>query len=145
MARLIFLALAILSLLVLVGPAIWNRFHLGLVPLPRAVIMAYDQTEHAMVVGLGERMDKNRQKTPAMMAHLLVGNNLIPIFGRHPPSSLFKKIRTSAAAKYQFAEDAASMVHPYQEDDRYVDLAIRRSDLRRRIKELIAMGTFTPD
>ena len=106
--------------------------------LREATIELYEQTKQTAGIRAIEGMSSfDRSKLLGFMAQKLVDES-VAVFGRYPPAKKQQQIPAYHAAVYQFNNEATEMFDIYEDANRYVDLEIMRSDLDRRIKEILA-------
>ena len=80
---------------------------------------------------------KDPAKIPGFIAQMLLTDSPgIRLYGRRRPLKVTERIPLEEASELQFSDDARALVDAYSDDQKYVGLAIRRSDLMRRISEL---------
>lgn len=123
---------------------VWRVNRDGLWPFHRLISMhdaaqyAYPKIKTRTDFKVIEHLNKNPDELPAIVAGFLIdrANSPIPIFGSRPPFKLIEAIPDDAANKFKFSDDARELIDRYDERNRYVNIAIRRRDLKRRINEL---------
>lgn len=109
-----------------------------LISLRRAAQIAYPRIRHRAELRVLEKMDKDRNDLPGTVAQFLLNQATFPItlYGTMPPMNVFEKIPAKDAKEFSIAGDARALIDQYNDTRRYINVAIKRSDLKRRIKEL---------
>ncbi len=113
---------------------IWP-FH-RLIGLSKAAQQVYDATQDSVAGGMARGRLTGNKRLPGWYAHLLVGNGLIPMFGRRPHALHMVKIPDDNGL--QFSDDATALMNTFSDSPQvtFESLAIRVSDFKRRLREL---------
>ncbi len=114
-----------------------------LIALPEAVSIAFDRIRDAagnkdtISFQLMNRLDGNDQrKIPYNVCQTLFNGTKIPLFGIYPPSRQVKEIPREHAESFMFSDDASEMFNQWNRSERYHSVAVRRSDLEQRLREI---------
>lgn len=109
-----------------------------LIPLSRAAIAAYPKIRKRVDVQVLEALDGKREKIPGMVAQMLLNHPGfdLPLFGVFPPAEDFGKIPDDDVKSFRISDDAKELFDTMDSHRRYKGLAIKKSDLERRLKEL---------
>lgn len=117
-----------------------------LIPLDRAVIRALPKMRKMPALMLTFNLDgQKREKLPGILAQMLVSEDAdfdFPLYGIHPPSEELERIPDDVVNSLMFSDDAAFLYDPFEEgfgngqQAKYICLAIKKRDLKRRLREL---------
>lgn len=110
-----------------------------LISLRNAAISAYPKIRKRADVQVLERLSgSDPAKIPGLVAQMLLNHPSfnIPLYGTYPPINVFEKIPEEDARQFRFSDDATQLVGTFNGNHRYRKLAIKRRDLKRRIREL---------
>lgn len=110
-----------------------------IVPLTKAARLAHRKLENLTVFRLQERFISEPEKIPGMIALLLIGKDgAVEVFGYKAPFGELRKIPSDKVKTYMISDDAMRIYDQFNPKNSYHKPSILKSDLQRRIRELVA-------
>lgn len=108
------------------------------IDLNEAALRAYEETQETVVARFAEASPSNGpQGIVRWYAYALIGKkNYTPIFGKRPPSRKRQLIPREEFPRCGLSHDVRSLVRFNEEDPRFIELEIRKSDFERRLEEI---------
>ena len=114
----------------------WWLPYWRLIPMKRAVQISYKKTMDNLASKVAEEGFGGKLIIESYYANALADSGQTPIFGYKYGTRRFAKIPPDTFNKGTFSDDADSFSYFEEQQPRYVGLAIRKDDLKRRIKEI---------
>jgi len=108
----------------------------GVVPLPEACLIAFKKLHGTELVEVAHGFGADPEHRLDVMARTI--SIEAPILGKRPPSPVLETLGKQTLAQGNFVGGARHFTLYGNEAPKYVDLAIKRSDLRRGLKRLLA-------
>lgn len=107
------------------------------IPLTEAARIAYDVSQDTIAGGMARASNHiGEERLLSWFAHLIVGDELIPLYGIRPLSQKFIRVPQEGAGVDQFSNDASSLVDSYNGKTTFKNLAIRKSDFQKRLAKI---------
>jgi hypothetical protein len=143
LARIVLVGTGLATFLVLVGP--WIRHQLGALawlgpsyePLPSVARRLYEATLGTAIAEFAKNSSDTPDEILGWYAFWAVQKGL-PIYGKRPPSSvmeLIPQLTLGGSVLFSFKAGAAELLQDFG-SPLYVDLAVKRADLRRAWTQL---------
>ena len=107
-----------------------------LIPMTKAVQIAYKKTRNNLASKVAEEGFGGKLRIESYYANALANDGQTPIYGFKYGTERFVKIPPKTFSSGTFSDDANSFSYFGHEQPGYVGLAIRKDDLKRRIKEI---------
>ena len=107
-----------------------------LIPMTKAVQIAYRYTQNNLASRVAEEGFGGKLRIESYYANALANDGQTPIYGFKYGTERFVKIPPETFNRGTFSDDASSFSYFGHEQPGYVGLAIRKDDLKRRIKEI---------
>ena len=104
-----------------------------IVPLGDAARTAYEQTQGTMMAKVAERLSK--QDVLGYFLHALTGLEGVQIFGTRPHSTKLEPITSDSFNSGSFTDGGSTFKLYGQDQPRYTNLAIKKSDVRRFVRK----------
>jgi hypothetical protein len=114
-----------------------DRFSSEMMPLSEAALRLYEVSRHSFLANF---MEKHLSDTDSQMLNVFaayIAQTKIPLFGKHPPSTVFEAVDKRLFPSTRFVGGGRELrYHTGQAKPEYVELSIRRKDLRKAIAEV---------
>ena len=114
----------------------WWLPYRRLIPMKKAVIIAYKKTQNNLASKVAEEGFGGKLRIESYYANALANDGQTPIYGFKYGTERLVKIPPDTFNRGTFSDDADSFSYFEAQQPRYVGLAIRKDDLKRRIKEI---------
>lgn len=108
------------------------------ISLNEATTRAYEETEGTLVAGIAESpYPGSKRNVLSWYAVAFVGSDyLTPIFGKMPPSRIRRLIPPNEIRRCDFSDDARTLSRRDDEEPRFVELEIKKTDFLERLAEI---------
>lgn len=114
------------------------RQRIGFIALREAATIAFEQTRGNIWRAAAERFSRNAEERRAYFATTItMPQRGIQIYGKRPPSRELEPI-DPVEFNRGTARDSSTLVRWGKDEPEYIDLALKRKDFRRVLKELVA-------
>lgn len=109
------------------------------VPMPEAAARAYGElrvakSSWAKAADFFAQQGVRDVKERIYIAGALSGE--IPIYGKHPPSSIYEIIDSDEFKRGSFEEDGATFHYDGERNPRYIEIAVKNDDLSKAIEQM---------
>lgn len=133
-----FVATGVLVLVAIIAIVYAFRRKWMFISMRDAARYAYDELDEGLYAGIADRMNikQNPEGSLEYMAHVIAGE--ITVYGTKPPGTKFKAIGQELVKHAAFTEGGARLVPNDKREFAWEDLAVRRSELRKVVKDLKA-------
>jgi len=131
----------LLGVMVIVGWRIWqSRLY---VPMEEAATRAYETlrkggSNWARIADWFAENGLGQTLTTGILIYIADAfvTNSVPIYGKHPPSRIYERIDPQEFKKGIFRDNGATFFYHNTNDARYIDISIKRTDLKKEIKRM---------
>ncbi len=105
-----------------------------MIPMAEAVVKAYEETQGTLVSGMAESGPS--RDVEGWYAIAITKEGDVTVFGRKPPSTVLIEIPQSDLQTFVFKNGASELIDQFDGRNKYVDLQISVSDMKRSISRI---------
>ena len=107
-----------------------------LTPLKECARVAYEKTRDSNAAKMAERQPDGREGILSWYAHALTKRGDTTLYGKKPPATKYEVVPNENMGKYHFVESLSAVAYHGKTKWEYEDLRLKRSELRRKIKDI---------
>lgn len=107
-----------------------------LTPLKECARVAYEKTRGSNAAEMAERQPDGREGILSWYAHALTARGDTTLYGKKPPATKYEVVPNENMGKYHFVESLSAVAYHGKTKLEYEDLRLKRSGLRRKIKDI---------